>query len=100
MERAASLNESIVDSLDPRRRFESAYPKLNEKLRVWHSADAAELASRLLTMADRLLREVLPDSPQQAMAKLRRQIEMHPKNSSLFPLDLERALSCIVQHGG
>lgn len=71
--------EEILDSLDARRRFEVAYPDLSEELNLWRSCEAPQLAIRLLDVAERLLREVLPAYPHQAVAELYRYIKAVPK---------------------
>ena len=69
--------EGILDNLDARRRFELAYPDLSEALNMWPADDAPHLATRLLDVAERALREVLPNYPHQAVVELYRHIKMN-----------------------
>ena len=68
-------NENIVDSLDARRRFEVAYPDLQEELDMWSLCEAPELATRLLNVAERTLSEVLPGYSHQVVTALHQQIQ-------------------------
>lgn len=61
----------LTDSLDPWRRFEQLHPAIAADLRAAVQLPAIEAALRLLDIAERELRPVLPDYPARAAEVVR-----------------------------
>jgi hypothetical protein len=66
-----SANASILDNLDPLRRFERAYPELGAELAAIVRLDPADGGAALLDLLERELRPLRPDLPWPAFDAVR-----------------------------
>jgi len=64
-------NETLLDGLDPLRRFELVYPEIARELDELSRADTLTAARGLLALAERELREVRPELPWHALDVVR-----------------------------
>ncbi len=62
----------VLDSLDPARRFEQAYPALGTEINTVLRLETPQAAAALLALAGRLLHDRLPDYPAEAVEVVRR----------------------------
>lgn len=67
-------DESKLDNLDRRRRFEQCYPALGKEIAALLLLDSLSAAAHLLEIADRSFRSGIPDYPIQAVETLRSKI--------------------------
>jgi hypothetical protein len=67
-------DESRLDNLDRRRRFEQCYPAVGKEIAAILLLDSLSAAAHLLEIAERRLRGVVPDYPIQAVETLRAKI--------------------------
>jgi hypothetical protein len=76
VERAVpSERSSLLDDLDPFRRFELAYPAVGRELEVLLSSGTLDAARGLLELAERELRPRLPELPWPALEIVRAKID-------------------------
>jgi hypothetical protein len=75
--------ENTLDNLDGRRRFEQCYPALGKELASILLLDSLSAAAHLLGIAERCLRESMPDYPTQAVETLRAKMATHQDPTSL-----------------
>jgi hypothetical protein len=69
-----SERSDVLDSLDPLRRFEVAYPEIGAELNRLLQLEPGHAASRLIDLADNLLRSKITNYPTEAVAAVRRRI--------------------------
>ncbi len=60
-----------LDNIDPARRFEQAYPALGAEINALLLLETPQAAAGLLTLADRLLADALPEYPAEAVRVVR-----------------------------
>jgi predicted nucleotidyltransferase len=70
-----SERSSVLDDLDPFRRFELAYPVVGREIEVLLSSGTLAAARGLLDLAERELRPHLPDLPWPALELVRAKVE-------------------------
>lgn len=70
-----SADKTVLDNLNPYRRFERVFPGLGVELETILAQDSLAAARGLLTLAERELKPYLPEWPSQAVAAIRRQVE-------------------------
>ncbi len=71
-----SPQKSVLDNLDPYRRFERVYPALGEELNRLLNAEVPEAAQGLLAIAIRELKDYLLNYPQAMIVVLQKQLDL------------------------
>lgn len=67
-----------LDNIDPARRFEQAYPALGAEINALLLLETPGAAAGLLVLAERLLRDTLPEYPAEAVRVVRALAERNP----------------------